>query len=279
MSTYININGCIKPLSEAELTPDNKAFRYGFGLFETLLYQEGVIELKELHWKRLFSGLQQLHFDIPSLFTEGYLEQEVDRTVRKNKLEKLARVRLQVFAGSGGIYDNLAPKPEYIIECFPLDTHILTLNEIGLVTGIVRDIRKSSDLLAKLKSSNALIYAVAAQQAKINKWNDALLLNTADNIIESTIANIFWVENQIIHTPPLSEGCIAGVMRSYLIERFQLLGFDIKEAILSNDILGQADSIFLTNAIRRIKWVQNVDNHNFSDKLIKDIYHSVFHKG
>jgi branched-chain amino acid aminotransferase len=278
MSDFVNINGHLKPFATAALAPDNRAFRYGYGLFETMLFQEGAILLRDLHWQRLFSGLQQLHFHIPALFTKDYLEQEVIRTVQKNKLEKLSRIRLQIFAGCGGLYDNLNPKPEFTIECFPLDAHILKLNEKGLVTGIAQGLQKSNDTLANLKTSNALIYAMAAQQAKANKWNDALLLNAHDSIIESTIANIFWVKEYIVHTPPLSQGCIAGVMRRYIIEQLQRQGIGIKEIPLCAEALGHADSIFLTNAIRRIKWVQNVDNHSFSDTLITDIYHSVFHK-
>ncbi|RYD55313.1 MAG: 4-amino-4-deoxychorismate lyase [Sphingobacteriales bacterium] len=277
MGGYININGKIKMQDEALLPADNRAFRYGYGLFETMLFRDGVIALKDLHWERLFASMQQLHFSIPKLFTKAYLEQEVERTVQKNKLEHLSRVRLQVFAGSGGLYEDASPKPEFVIECFPLEKHILMLNETGLVTGIAQELHKSNDALANLKSSNALIYAVAAQQAKANKWNDALIRNAQGNIVESTIANIFWTKDNTIYTPLLSEGCIAGVMRQYVIRKLRQQGFDVQESSLDAQILWQADSIFLTNAIRRIKWVQEVDDQSFSNHFIGDIYHSVFH--
>lgn len=276
MERYININGKIQPLPAALIAAGNKAFRYGYGLFETMLFRENEIGLKELHWQRLFSGMRQLHFDISTLFTREYLEREIANTVRKNKLEAFCRVRLQIFAGSGGLYENTYPKPEFVIECFPLDAHTLQLNETGLATGIATGLYKSIDTLSNIKSSNALIYAVAAQQAKANKWNDALIQNTQGHVIESTIANIFWTKNDIVYTPPISQGCIAGVMRSYLIQQLQEQGFTLIEQALTADILWSADSVFLTNAIRRMKWVYSVDDHVFSNKFINHIYNSVF---
>jgi branched-chain amino acid aminotransferase len=92
----INLNGKILNNEDAALPIDNGAFRYGYGLFETMLVADGVIRLKEYHWERLFAGLKQLHFDIPVLMTPHHLEEEVMCTVKKNKLEKLCRVRLQL---------------------------------------------------------------------------------------------------------------------------------------------------------------------------------------
>lgn len=251
---YINSNGQLQQAEHATISPQNRAFRYGYGLFETMLLQNGELQLKQYHWDRLFSGLQQLHFAIPPLFTASYLEEEILKTVKKNKLETLCRVRLQVYAGDGGMFDAPGQKPNYLIECFPLQSEIISLNENGLQLCIAAGLQKSPDALANLKSCNALIYAIAAQQAKQQKCNDALICNTHSNIIESTIANIFWIKNSDIYTPPLSEGCVAGVMRRHILNRCT-----VKETPLTVELLQSADEVFLTNAIRRIKWVAGIE--------------------
>ncbi|RYE19907.1 MAG: 4-amino-4-deoxychorismate lyase [Sphingobacteriales bacterium] len=273
---YTNINGKLVEAAQATLPPDNRAFRYGYGLFETMLVQEGVINLAAYHWERLFRGMQQLAIEPPKLFTKEFLGQEVIRTVKKNQLEKLCRVRLQVYAGEGGLYDIQDSKPGFIIECFPLNASLLDLNEHGLVLGIATELSKSVDNLANLKTSNALIYAMAAQQAKVGKWNDALISNTAGNIIESTIANIFWVNDKQVFTPPLSEGCIAGVMRRQLLEVLPSKGYSVSEQVLTAEILATADSIFLTNVIRHIKWVGQIGDTSYNSSLIPAIYRDVF---
>ena len=273
---YININGKLLEVSEASVSYSNRAFRYGYGLFETMLLRDGQIELKQYHWERLFTGLQQLYFDIPRLFTIAHLEEEVLRTVKKNKLEALCRIRLQVYAGNGGLYDATDQKPHYIIECFPLQPEILSLNENGLQLCIADDLQKSMNSLANLKSCNALIYAIAAQQAKHQRCNDALIRNTAGNIIESTIANIFWIKDNIVHTPPLSEGCVAGVMRRHLIATLAVQQIPLKETPLILGELHAANEVFLTNAIRRIKWVASTDGITYKKDIINTVYKTVY---
>jgi branched-chain amino acid aminotransferase len=148
---------------------------------------------------------------------------------------------------------------------------VTELNEIGLTIGIAEGLQKSPDVLANYKTSNALIYAIAAQQAKANKWNDALLCNTHDHIIESTIANIFWIKDDKVYTPPLTEGCVAGVMRRYVVQKIA-----VAESILTTEILQQADAVFLTNAIRRIKWVRKFDTTIYNLDAVQDIVQQIF---
>jgi len=268
---YINLNGKIINAVETDIPVDNGAFRYGYGLFETMLIEDGIIGLKEYHWERLFSGSKRLHFDIPALMTGEWLEEQVLRTVKKNKMEKLCRVRLQLFAGGGGLYSAANNHPGFVIECFPLEATSLALNENGLVAGIATGIKKSMDSLSNLKSCNALIYAIAARQAMENKLNDALVCNTNGNIIESTIANIFWIKNKVIYTPPLTDGCVAGVMRRHIADKIV-----VTEKSLSAEELLDADEVFLTNAVKKIRWVGTIDKKGYGNVQVKHISNMMF---
>ena len=270
---YSNLNGRITKTEEALIPADNGAFRYGYGLIETLLVKDGYIELGQYHWERLFNGLQQLYFKLPVLYNPEYFENEVLKTVRKNKLEKLCRVRLQLFAAGGGLYSSEVNRPGYIIECFPLETDVVKLNANGLSVGMSNGLNKSIDSLSNMKTCNALIYAIAAKQARENKWNDALILNQHGNIIESTIANIFWIKNGNLFTPPLSEGCIAGITRRYITEQIT-----VTEQKLTWEELLSANEVFLTNSIRRIKWIGYIANKPFSNEQIKQINRVLYHK-
>lgn len=260
---YINLNGKIIQAENGGIAPDNRAFRYGYGLFETMLVREGVIQLATYHWERLFAGLHALYFDVPKLMTAKWLEEEVLRTVKKNKLDMLCRVRLQLYADGGGMFDGNSRHPEYIIECYPLEEHIIAPNETGLILGMAEGLQKANDSTANYKTTNALLYMLGAQQAKQQRWNDALILNTAGNIIETTIANIFWIKDGIVNTPPLSEGCVAGVMRRHI-----MMVTDVTETPLTKEILANADCVFLTNAIRNIKWVASIGDNTYSKNAV-----------
>lgn len=251
---YTNYNGRLLPAADAMVPAGNTAFRYGNGLFETMLVRDGAIRLATYHWERLFAGLQLLHFALPVLFTAEMLQEQVLHTVKKNGLDKLCRVRLQVFGSNGSIWGPDDNQLHYLIECYPLNEADRQLNENGLVCGIATGVNKNADSVSHLKTTNALVYAMAARQAKQNKWNDALVLNIYGRIVESAIANVFWVKDGMIYTPPLTEGCIDGVMRRHLLTTLP----HIAEQPTTEADLHSADEVFLTNAIKGVRWVRMI---------------------
>jgi branched-chain amino acid aminotransferase len=269
---YLSINGKILPNHQAGVPVDNGAFRYGHGLFETMLVRNGAIRLLDYHLERLFSGLRELQLHIPGLQRDS-VAAEVLRLAKKNNAEGLCRVRLQAYGGGGGLYARESTGG-YVIECFPLEEGVLSLNDNGLVAGVATGITKSRDALGNIKSCNGLIYAMAAKQAMHQKWNDALISNTSGNIIESTIANIFWVADNAVFTPPLTEGCVAGVMRRHVMGTLKT----VIEKPLMPEALKNADELFLTNAIKGIRWVADIGNMRFGNRKTKEI-HAVISKG
>jgi len=267
------MNGKILKENEPALMVSNRGYRYGDGLFETMKIIEGKIILAQLHFERLFSSLQLLKFKTPELFTVEKLQQEILSLAKKNKCERLARVRLSVFRGHGGLYDNDKDKePQYIIECWPLNESVNRLNENGFVIDVYPIARKSCDIFSTLKTANFLPYTMAALYAKENKLNDCLVLNTAGNIADATIANIFLIENEIITTPALSEGCVSGVIRKMILNS----GLSIKESVVTSEDLLKADEVFLTNAINGIRWVKQFKDKTYANLKTVEIYDRFF---
>jgi branched-chain amino acid aminotransferase len=201
MSLFINFNGKLLPEDDKIIRANNRGLRYGDGLFETMKLQNGEIRLFDLHMERLFKGLALLKFDIPALFTKEFLRESILQLSHKNRMEQLARVRLNVFRGAGGLYDPEDLHPNYVIEIMPLPDHYLHLNENGLVVDIYPDARKTCDILSNSKTNNYLPYLMAALHAKQNKLNDCFVLNQHDRICDATIANIFWIKDSVIFTP------------------------------------------------------------------------------
>jgi branched-chain amino acid aminotransferase len=116
---------------------------------------------------------------------------------------------------------------------------------------------------------------MAALQAKKQKWNDAIVLNTYGRICDSTIANIFFIKNEIIYTPALSEGCVAGIMRKHVLNQLTAAGFACVEKEISIDELLHADEVFLTNAVYNLRWVKSIDEANFGNAITQNIYTTV----
>ncbi|HEV8272688.1 MAG TPA: aminotransferase class IV [Chitinophagaceae bacterium] len=267
---FIVVNGNFIEKNKAALALDDHSYRYGDGLFETMKIANGNILLEEYHFKRLFSGLKTLKIKTPALFTRQKIDEQVKRLCKKNNYEESARVRLSVSRGSGGLYD-CDNKFSYLIECWQLEQN--DFNENGLVIDIFPDARKSIDIFSNLKSANYLPYVMAALWAKENKLNDALILNQHERICDATIANVFWVKDGKIFTPSLNEGCVAGVMRKKILElTIRNSGFLLLESVLTEDILFQADEVFLTNAITGIRWVKECRRKTYSNTISSKIF-------
>lgn len=229
------------------------------------------------HLERLFSGLKTLGFELPTYFAPAYLLDSVTKLCKKNSHTN-ARIRITIIRGNGGLYDPENNFPNCIIQSWSLAEPNYQFNENGLVTGIYRQARKGIDDFSNIKSNNYLPYAMAASHAKKQHWNDAVLLNTSDTICDSTIANIFIVKDEQIITCPLHDGCIAGIMRRYLLESLPGLGFICMEQTLQPADLLKADEMFLTNAIRGIQWVKSCEESNFNNRISSSIFNKLLKK-
>jgi branched-chain amino acid aminotransferase len=268
----INYNGTLVPASQALLTADNRGFRYGDGLFETMLVQNDRVRLGDYHFQRLFNGMRLLRFELPPLFTPERLEQQILEVATANRHMERSRARLIIFRGDGGLFDPAGPMPSYIIQASPLPAGGSGWNEEGLVIDLFPNGRKSCDLFSGLKSNNYLLYVMAAFYARERQLNDCLVLNSQGRVADSTIANLFYIKDDQCYTPPLSEGGIAGVMRRYLLESLPGAGFTVSERAIHPNDLKNADEVFLTNALKGINWVSSFQGSSYTHRLTAMIF-------
>lgn len=271
----VYLNGRFINEAKATVSVNNRSFRYGDGCFETIKVIRGEAPLLPLHFDRLFSSLELLQFQLPSFFTREYVASRLQELVQKNGHAPLARVRVTVFRGEGGIYDTINHQPHLLIQSWPLNPENNRLNENGLVIDFFRDGKKSCDAFANLKSNNYLLYAMAALHARQQHCNDALILNQYGHVADATIANVWITEGNNLVTPPLTEGPVQGTMRRYLLEQAIGRGFQVKVEPISTDRLLAADEVFLTNAIYGLKWVRQVADREFPFQLAASVHHTL----
>ncbi|MFZ1306664.1 MAG: aminotransferase class IV [Ferruginibacter sp.] len=273
---YLIFNGKLLKPESGIISANSRGLRFGDGLFETIKSINGQLEFIDEHFARLWKGLQVLQFTIPKQFTPDHLEQEIQTLLKKNGHSKLARVRLTVFRGDGGLFDAADHKPNYLIQSWALPDETGSWNSNGLVLGIYTDVKKSCDILSNLKHNNFLPYALAALHAKKEKCNDAILLNTEGRLCDTSIANIFLIKDEVVYTPALAEGCIAGVMRRNLIEKLTAAGYKLVEGKVTVDELLDAEEVFLTNSIYNLRWVQSIGDKQYTNRQTQKIYAAFF---
>lgn len=272
---FICLNGNFFSPQSPVISSENSSYRYGDGLFETIRCRQGELQLFDFHMLRLLAGMKQLGYYTPPFFSALLLEKKIKELLRKNQCLDLARVRLSVFRGEGGLFDN-DHKTGYLIECWPLPEAAIEWNENGLVIGVYPELKKTMDFLANLKTASFLIYSLAAQYAKSQRWNDAIVLNSDNGIADTSIANLFIVSNGEIYTPSLDQACVAGVMRAHVMSVLEKQKIFVKEIKIDLAMLQEADEVFLTNAIRGIRWVQRYENKMYSNGLSRQLYDRLF---
>ena len=272
---FLFYNGKTVRSDKLLISPNNRSFRYGDGFFETIKWANGAILFEKLHMERLFHSLAILQFIPPTYFNAAYILNAVNGLIQKNQHHFLARVRITIFRGEGGIYDQQNHFPNLIIQTWDLNLSNNQLNENGLEIDIFKLAIKSADHYSGLKTNNYLPYLMGALWAKEHHLNDAVLLNSDGNIADSTIANVFIVTNGIIKTPALSEGPVAGIMRRFLINQLKVNSYEVEEGVVTVEEMQNANEIWLTNAIYGIRWVKLFGTINYTNKLASKIFHQL----
>ena len=269
---FLFLDGHLVRQDKANLSVNNRSFRYGDGCFETIRVVNGQIKLAPLHFERLFTSIDALKFNKPSYMNAEWLQKNILEVVHKNGHQKLARVRVMIFRSDGGLYDPENHFPHHLIQSFELGEATQNLNQNGLTLGIYAAAKKSSDHFSMIKSNSYLPYIMAALWAKENNLNDAILLNHSGNVADTTIANLFVIKDGTIKTPAITEGPVAGVMRRHLIKTLRAHDYEVQETTVTVADVLEASEVFLTSAIHGIKWVKQIDNSQYNNSLTTVLY-------
>jgi branched-chain amino acid aminotransferase len=269
----VNYNGNILAEDDFKVSTQNRAFKYGDGIFDTLKCLNEHVYFIEDHYFRLMSSMRMLRMKIPMHFTLEYYETQIKRTLSENGLLEAARVRVSVFREDGGYYAPLSNEANFLIEVKSLTAKNDTPNyEIELY----KDFQTASGLLSTIKTNNRIINVLAGIYAQENEYQNCILINEKKEVVEAINANIFLIRGNEILTPWLESGCINGIVRKKLIESLQKQGvFSISETQISPFDLLKVDEVFLTNSVTEIQIVDRYRKKHYSRQksvMIKELF-------
>lgn len=266
---FMNFNGQIIPSDQEVLSVNNRGFRYGDGLFESMRYMNGAIKFPELHIDRIQKGMKVLKLDNNMLIDSWFLREKVEELARRNKTGPDARIKLTIFRDSEGLYTPSSNKMAYVLESQMLSESQYTFNQKGLIIDVFDELTKPVNILANLKTCNSLVYVLAGVYKKQHALDEVMILNQYGFLCESISSNVFVVYDRKLYTPSLKEGCIGGVMRQVIMRLAKENGIDLIEAQVNPDILNEADEVFITNASKGIQWVMGYNNKRYFNEVGK----------
>ncbi|WP_395625613.1 aminotransferase class IV [Daejeonella sp.] len=266
---FMNFNGQIVPSDQEVLSVNNRGFRYGDGLFESMRYMNGAIKFPELHIDRVLKGMKVLKLDNSLQIDSWFLREKVEELARRNKTGPDARVKLTIFRDSEGLYTPSSNKIAYVLESQLLSESQYTLNQKGLIIDVFDELTKPVNILANLKTCNSLVYVLAGVYKNQHALDEVMILNQHGFLCESISSNVFVVYDRKLYTPALNEGCIGGVMRQVIMRLAKENGIELIEAQVNPDILNEADEVFITNATKGIQWVMGYNNKRYFNEVGK----------
>ncbi|EID72729.1 aminotransferase class IV [Imtechella halotolerans] len=268
----INLNGNLAQETEV-LTSNNRAFKFGDGVFETLKSVNGRLLFWEPHYLRLMASMRIMRMEIPMNFTLEFLQEEIQKVLDANELaDQPARVRLTVFRNEGGLYLPLTNEVSYLIEATALSSPFYTLSQNSYEVDLFKDFYVNADLLSTIKTNNKALHVVGSIFAHENELDNCLLLNNHKNVVEALNGNLFLVNGSVIKTPPLSEGCMNGIIRKELIKIIEKTeGLTLEETPISPFELQKADELFMTNTIIGIRPITKYRKKEFSSQVAQQL--------
>ena len=264
----INFNGAIISNQELQLSNENRAFKYGDAIFETIKVVNGKVVFFEDHYFRLMASMRMLRMKIPMEFTLEFLQEEILKTTKSISDSGSFRVRLNVYRKDGGLYSPKSNDIDYLIEVSSLEYQEKSTYKIDLF----KDFYNYSGLLSTVKTTNRMLNTLSAIFAEENDLDNCVLLNERKGVVEATNGNIFIIKDNVVKTPALTEGCIKGVVRKKVIEILEKNpDYAIEETVISPFEIQKADEVFITNAIIGIQSVTNYRKKTFTSEITKKI--------
>lgn len=248
----INFNGFLQ--DNFAVTSSNRSFLYGDGIFETLKVVNGKILFSEEHYFRLMASMRIVRMKIPMDFTLEFFENQVISLTDVLSISNSARVRITVFRNEGGLYLPDQNTVSYVIEATSLASKKYEIAQDNFEVDLFKDSYVSAQLLSTLKTTSKILNVTASIFAKENDLNTCLLLNDKKNVVEAIAGNLFMLTGNKLITPPISEGCLNGIMRKQIIKLMKdFPEIEFSEAIISPFDLQKADELFVTNVIQGIQ--------------------------
>lgn len=267
----IYINGEFYQKDEAKISVFDHGFLYGDGIFEGIRAYNGKIFRCEEHINRLFDGARAIDLTIP--ISKEEITKATIETVKRNGIKE-GYIRVVVSRGKGdlGLSPTKCDTPTIVIIADDITLYPKEMYENGMevLTASVR--RNSPDSLdAQIKSLNYLNNILAKIEANHAGVAEAIMLNHNGYVCECTGDNIFVVKENVIYTPPVTDGALNGITRKTVFELAAELGYTVIERNLTLANVYTADECFFSGTAAEIIGVTKVDKREIGNGKVGSV--------
>lgn len=257
--SVVYLNGQFMPASEAKISPMDRGFLFGDGIYEVIPSYQGRCIGFNAHIQRLQQGLAAL--DIHSGLTEQDWRELVQQLLKENGAGNLG-IYLHVSRGTDSKRAHAYPKdilPTIFAYCFALsaepEADHAKAPRYKAVTAV--DLRWQR---CHIKSTALLGNVMHHQQAAALGLNECILFDEQNVLTEGSSTNVFIVKHGVVITPPLSHKILPGITRQLLLSILrQYSSLLVEERAVSKAELMAADEVWLTSSSKEVAAVVEID--------------------
>ena len=240
------------------ITVLDRGLLYGDGLFETMAVRDGSIRFLEDHLRRLRAGCRVLGLEG---LDHDTLKQEVAQTIGSDR-ECMIKVIITRGSGERG-YRPVQQALTRIVQKFPWPAFPQSYRDPGIDITLCKFRLSHQPRLAQIKHLNRLEQVLARSEWE-DEYQEGLVCDVQDQVIEATASNVFFEADGTLVTPDLSQCGVAGILREKIINycHHHQIGLSVRELSLGET--AKMDAMFVCNCIIGIWPVKRFDSLRFS---------------
>lgn len=242
------LNGQYLPIEKAHISPLDRGFLFGDGVYEVVpVFSKQPFGL-EAHIERLNNSLREIYINAP--FSAEDWRAILQPLIEKNSARD-QWIYIQITRGQDVIRDHQFPqeiKPTIFAVSYPKQRLTKLEAAKGLKVTITQDIRWQ---LCHIKTTARLAYVLMYQTAIAQGFDESLILNN-DLIVEGATSNVFIVQQGCLITPPKSNQLLSGITRDRILQLAKKNNIPFEEKSISMSDLKNADEIWITSSTRTL---------------------------
>lgn len=253
--------------SATPISPSDRAFNYGDGVFTTLMVNEHKVELLPYHLSRLEHDTAAIKLDIDIHTLETAIAEQVS-AIKNASDENASKYVLKVHISGGqagrGYARSEDSETRVRFSQHQYPSHYDSLADDGVTVICAQTRLAIQPLLAGVKHMNRLEQVLVKHEVDEAGANDAIVCDTQDSIIEASAGNLFFYLNDEWYTPSLKGSGVNGVVRQCLID--SLLNDNCALNVGQYDLsyLRKASAVVITNALMGVMPVKQIRMTDFS---------------
>lgn len=244
------LNGELRDADNA-FSAQDRGLLLGESVFETLLVINGIPQFWQAHMARLAAACHA--FDLDNPYGDDALRAGAIAVLAEHVPTGRGVLRLSITGGGGagkggrGLVPQEKSRANVFMHAGPAPMRAETMRLAAC------DVKRFAGAASTAHKTGAYLDNIMARKQALGVGADeAVMANQHGRVACTAAGNIFVARGNRLLTPPVSEGALPGIIRGVLLNRGELLGMKIDEALLDEGSLQQAEAIFVTNSLNGV---------------------------